>query len=99
MTKILASVWLLGLLLPMQADAKTCWAMKKELAELRLEYHEYANGVTYDFEPITFEKLVEILDKIVKHKRLMRESDCKIPPRQKDLKLKKSTSPPPSPRS
>ncbi|HMK33532.1 MAG TPA: hypothetical protein VK463_00595 [Desulfomonilaceae bacterium] len=54
-----------------------CASSTKELARLRNEYKEYSarNGKG----GVTFDGLVEILDKIVKLKSEMRKSNCKIP--------------------
>ncbi len=67
--------------LPGGVAAKSCSAMKKELAELRAEYHEYAKGEGPKGEGVKFERLAEVLDKIIDLKRAMTEIDCKIPPR------------------
>ncbi|MFC1835422.1 hypothetical protein ACFL2Q_11915 [Thermodesulfobacteriota bacterium] len=75
------------LLLPGMATAKSCGTMRKELSELRLEYHQYANGVTE--EEIAFDKLVEILDKIADLKREMQKIECQVRPRDKDLARQK----------
>jgi hypothetical protein len=70
--------------------AKTCAAMKKELTELRREYHQYATSkVNESGEAVNFDKLAEILDKIVELKREMTAEKCQIPPRDRDLKGKK----------
>jgi hypothetical protein len=83
--KIAVLVLVVILVLPGTVQAKTCGTMRKELAEMRREYHEYANSGREDFEPVFFEKLIEILDKIIELKRVMRESNCKIPSRKKDV--------------
>ncbi|MEJ2717639.1 MAG: hypothetical protein P8182_10940 [Deltaproteobacteria bacterium] len=86
--KIAVAVIVAILVLPGTLQAKSCRAMRKELAELRREYHEYANSGREAAEPVTFEKLAEMLDKIIELKRGMRESNCKIPPREKDIQRK-----------
>lgn len=64
--------------------------MKKELVQLRTEYHEYVTtGKAGKSDGVQFDKLVEILDRIIDLKRQMRESNCKIPNRQTDSKHKK----------
>lgn len=80
--------------------ARPCWKMTKELSELRLEYHLYATGQEQDIGPtqdtrdtqdigqsseVTFDRLTEMLDKIIDLKREMRKAGCKIRPRKKDL--------------
>lgn len=77
-------VFLLALAWPGNALSKSCSEMKRELARLRLEYHTYATRSSEASGPITFDGLVEILDKIVALKNEMRQSNCKkIPPRPK----------------
>jgi hypothetical protein len=63
--------------------------MQKELSELRREYHEYATTAPGSPEKISFNRLVELLDKIIEVKRAMTESNCKVPPRSKDIKPRK----------
>jgi hypothetical protein len=81
--KITAAVVLLCLLLPCATTAKSCPQFSKELAELRLEYQTYANSPSAKSGGITFDGLVEILDKIVALETAMRKADCKVPPRKK----------------
>lgn len=69
--------------------AKSCAAMKKELAELRREYRQYATSKTAGSgEPVKFERLAEILDKIADLKSEMKNlgDKCLAPPRSHDLK-------------
>lgn len=74
---------------PSQA-ARSCAAMKKELTELRREYHQYAvSNAGGTGEAVTFDKLAEILDKIVELKREMVAEKCQIPPRNPDAKGKR----------
>jgi DNA repair ATPase RecN len=74
--------------LTLQADAarKPCWELKKELTELRVQYHEYATGLSDELEEVTFDRLAEMVDRIVELKRIMRKSNCKIRSRKDDLK-------------
>jgi|WetSurSiteA1Bulk_404760.scaffolds.fasta_scaffold244723_1 hypothetical protein len=81
--KITAAVAFFCLLLPCAAAAKSCPQFNKELAELRLEYQTYANSHSAKSGGITFDGLVEILDKIVALEAEMRKADCKVPPRKK----------------
>jgi len=74
---------LLLLLIPCTVAAKSCPQFNKELAELRLEYQTYANSPSAKSGGITFEGLVEILDKIVELETEMRKANCKVPPRKK----------------
>lgn len=70
--------------------ARTCAAMKRELSQLRREYHHYATAKgDGSGEAAKFDKLVEILDKIVEIKREMTAEKCQIPPRSQDLKGKR----------
>lgn len=62
------------------AWALDCGRSTKELARLRAEYKEYAAQTTKS--GVTFDGLVEILDKIVLLKSEMRKANCKIPPRK-----------------
>jgi len=77
---------LLLLLLPCAVEAKSCPQFNKELAALRLEYETYANSPSAKSGGITFEGLVEILDKIVDLETEMRKANCKVPPRKKPEK-------------
>ncbi|MGO9571596.1 MAG: hypothetical protein ACLP5H_29070 [Desulfomonilaceae bacterium] len=81
--KITAAVLLLCLFLPCAAAAKSCPQFNKELAELRIEYQSYANSPSAKSGGITFDGLVEILDKIVALEAEMRKANCKVPPRKK----------------
>jgi len=81
--KIIAAAMLLCTILPCAAAAKSCPQFNKELAELRLEYQNYANSHSAKSGGITFDGLVEILDKIVALEAEMRKADCKVPPRKK----------------
>ena len=81
--KITAAVVFLCCILPCAAAAKSCPQFNKELAELRLEYQTYANSPSTKSGGITFDGLVEILDKIVALETQMRKADCKVPPRKK----------------
>ena len=88
---IYIAIWAL-LVLPVCSDslaAKSCSAMQKELAELRAEYHEYATVEGPKGQGVKFDKLVEILDKIIELKRAMTAADCKIPPRKRSAGTKK----------
>ena len=62
-----------------------CKKMRNELTELRLEYHDYANGNHDTWNEITFNRLCEILDEIVQLKRLMRDKNCPFVSRKKNL--------------
>jgi exopolyphosphatase/pppGpp-phosphohydrolase len=62
------------------SSAFDCGRSTKELARLRAEYKEYAAQTSKS--GVTFDGLVEILDKIVKLKSEMRKANCKIPPRK-----------------
>ena len=86
--KIALPVLVFILVITVTAQAKTCSALRKELAELRREYHTYAINGREGSESVGFEKLTEMLDKIIELKRVMRESNCKIPPRKKDIETK-----------
>ncbi|MBM3299889.1 MAG: hypothetical protein FJY85_08035 [Deltaproteobacteria bacterium] len=57
--------------------------MTKKLNDLRADYHRYATGEGAGVAGISFQELVEKLDKIVKLKEEMRNVDCKIPPSPK----------------
>lgn len=81
--KITVAVLFLCLLLPCAATAKTCPQFNKELAELRSEYQTYANSPSAKSGDVTFDGLVEILDKIVALEAEMRKANCKVPPRKK----------------
>jgi hypothetical protein len=70
------------------AQAASCGEMTKRLARLRLQYHEYASNSQNQRGDVTFEGLVEILDKIVHLKDEMRKLNCKVPPRPADYKGK-----------
>ncbi len=80
--KTTATVLLLCLLLPCAATAKTCPQFNKELVELRTEYQSYANNPSAKPGGITFDGLVEILDKIVALETEMRKANCKVAPRK-----------------
>ena len=84
-------VWVLVFVvaLPGWVAAKSCSAMQKELTQLRAEYHEYATGERDKGEGVKFDRLTEILDKIIDVKRAMTETDCKIPSRKKQPGTKK----------
>jgi hypothetical protein len=62
-----------------------CKKMRNELTELRLEYHDYANGNHDTWSEITFKRLCEILDEIVQLKRHMRDKNCPFVSRKKNL--------------
>ena len=62
-----------------------CKKMRNELTELRLEYHDFANGNHDTWSEITFNRLCEILDEIVQLKRLMRDKNCPFVSRKKNL--------------
>jgi hypothetical protein len=81
--KITVTVVLICLLYPCAAAAKSCPQFNKELAALRLEYETYANSPSGKSGGITFDGLVEILDKIVALETQMRKAECKVPPRKK----------------
>lgn len=70
------------------AQAASCGEMTRRLARLRLQYHEYAGNAQGKSGEVTFEGLVEILDKIVHLKDEMRKMNCKVPPRPTDYKGK-----------
>ncbi len=92
--RLLALVFLI--ILPSSSFAKSCGAMTKELEHLRAEYREYANGTSIKSDPVTFEGLCEILDKIVELKNAMRKSDCKISPRRPKARTEPDTRRTPS---
>ena len=69
--------------------AKSCSAMQKELAELRAEYQDYATVEGPKREGVKFDKLVEILDKIIELKRTMTAAQCPIPPRKRSAEPKR----------
>jgi len=73
--------FVLAMLLPEIALAKSCGSMTQELARLRQDYHKYATAPPTDGTGITFDQLATLLDKIVALKHDMRKSECKIPPR------------------
>ncbi len=81
------TIWLITLLAVLGAGkvGPDCLKMQKELSELRLEYHDYANGNHDTWGEVTFEKLSEILDQIVELKGRMRDANCPILPREKDI--------------
>jgi hypothetical protein len=81
--KIKAAALALFLLLPCTVTAKSCPQFNKELADLRVEYQTYANSPSAKSGGITFDGLVEILDKIVALEIEMRKANCKVPPRKK----------------
>lgn len=81
--KTTAAALVLFLLLPCLATAKGCPQFNKELAKLRLEYETYANSPSAKTGGVTFDGLVEILDKIVALETEMRKASCKVPPRKK----------------
>lgn len=70
-------------------EKKSCAAMQKELSRLRTEYHEYASGQVRASGEISFDRLCEMLDGIIKLKQEMRDSDCKIRQRKQDIKTKR----------
>ena len=79
--RVVAAI-LLCIVFPGWASAqKSFGAMTKELYQLRLEYHQLVNGPDAKSRRITFDELVQVLDKIVDLKNRMRRSNCKIPPR------------------
>jgi hypothetical protein len=80
---IAVKVLALFLLLPCAAAAKSCPQFNKELVELRLAYQTYANSPSAKSGGVTFDGLVEILDKIVALESEMRKANCKVPPRKK----------------
>ena len=85
----LCALLILAVAAPCEA-AKSCAAMKKELTELRREYHQYATVKVDDSgEAVKFDKLGEILDKIANLKREMTAEKCQVPPRNPDLKGKR----------
>ncbi len=83
MIKIAAALVPIILFFSPAADAKSCIQFNKELAELRLEYKTYANSASDKSGGITFDGLVEILDKIVALQIEMRRANCRVPPRKK----------------
>ena len=70
---------------PAMAVRPDCKKMRKELTELRLEYHDFAKGNHDTWSDITFKRLCEILDEIVQLKQRMRESNCAPMSRKKNL--------------
>lgn len=90
MAKLFVIIALLLIAIPAYAaEKKSCAAMQKELSRLRTEYHEYASGSDKASGEISFDKLSEILDEIIKLKQEMRDSDCKIRLRKQDIKTKR----------
>ncbi|MGB6068622.1 MAG: hypothetical protein WBG50_27755 [Desulfomonilaceae bacterium] len=81
--KIVVAMLPIFLFLSQAAAAKSCVQFNRELAELRLEYQTYANSPSAKSGGITFDGLVEILDKIVALQSEMRKANCKVPPRKK----------------
>ena len=82
------TIWLITLLAVVGAGkvGPDCLKMQKELSELRLEYHDYANGNHDTWGEVTFERLSEILDQIIELKGRMRDAGCRnILPREKDI--------------
>lgn len=82
-TTVIAVLLATGFLAPQPAPAapKSCSAFNTELAKLRTQYHDYSTKKAPDSGDITFDGLVEILDKIVALKGEMRKAGCtKIPP-------------------
>jgi len=71
------------------AEKKSCASLQKELSRLRTEYHEFASGSDKASGEISFDKLAEMLDEIIKLKQEMRDTDCKIRPRKQDIKTKR----------
>ena len=70
--------------------ARSCAAMKKKLTELRREYHQYAiSNAGGTGKAVKFDKLAEIMDKIVELKREMTAEKCKVHPRNPDIKGKR----------
>jgi len=86
---VIVAALLAGPVLSEAASGKSCRQMKKELAELRREYHEYATTAPGSPEKISFDRLAELLDKIIELKRAMKEVNCEPPPRSKDIKERK----------
>jgi len=85
--KIYLLALVLIITLPSSTFAKSCGAMTKELEQLRAEYREYANSGATKSNPVTFDGLCEILDKIVELKNAIRKScpKIKIPPRKRKV--------------
>ena len=81
--RLLALLFLI--ILPSSTFGKGCGAMIKELQQLRAEYREYANGGATKSDPVTFEGLCDILDKIVELKNTISKScpRTKVPPRKR----------------
>ncbi len=80
--KLLLTILILVLVFPTVIFAKGCAAMTKELEQLRLEYQTYARSPSARSGGVTFEQLVEILDRIVELKAAMiKLPKCKIPER------------------
>jgi hypothetical protein len=81
------AIWALLVLTasPNSLAAKSCAAMQKELAQLRAEYHEYVTVEGPKSGGVKFERLVEILDKIIELKRAMTSAQpqCPIPSRKR----------------
>jgi hypothetical protein len=80
-TKILLAT-LLALAASGPVWSADCARLTKELNRLRLDYKEYAASKDKDKAQVTFNGLVEILDKIIKLKDEMRDARCKVPARK-----------------
>ncbi len=80
-------IWLITLLAVVGAGkaGPDCVKMQKELSALRLEYHDYANGNHDTWGEVTFERLSEVLDEIIELKGRMRDANCRVLPREKDI--------------
>jgi len=72
--KIWSFAFVVMIILPSTAVAKSCAAMTRELEQLRLEYRTYAESPSTKSGSSTFEGLCEILDKIIELKNDMRKS-------------------------
>jgi hypothetical protein len=78
----------LAIILGGTAQAASCGTMTKRLARLRAQYQEYASTAKSKGNEVTFDGLVEILDKIVDLKAEMRRMNCKVPPRPAEARGK-----------
>ena len=66
-------------------NADRCAKLTEQLGKLRQEYRDYVTQAAYDIEPVTFDHITEILDRITALKRTMREANCKVPRRRVQL--------------
>lgn len=70
----------------------TCAQMGRELARLRQAYHDYAREDAQGQRNVSFDILAEMLDEIVALKRRMRKSNCKVPPRSRQVRAQPAAS-------